>query len=117
MLALIKENLNRRLSVSEMADSIRVSPSRLRQLFREDTGTTPVRYLRNLRFQRAKELLETTLLSVKEIAAEAGLSSVSHFVRNFHETYGRTPGQHRKRSAQRRRNGQTERLGRSRKGQ
>ena len=41
--------------------------------------------------QQAKELLETTFLSVKEIAASVGLTSVGHFVTDFKKAYGMTP--------------------------
>ena len=50
-----------------------------------------IRYSRTLRMQQAKELLETTFLSVKEIAASVGLTSVGHFVTDFKKAYGMTP--------------------------
>ena len=78
-----------------MVGGVNLSPSRLRQLFKQETGTSLMRYLRNLRMERAKELLETTLLTVKKVAARSGISSVSHFVRDFQTAYGHTPTQHR----------------------
>jgi len=100
----MRENIHRPLTVDEMAGAVGVSPSRLRQLFRSETGTTPVHYLRNLRMEQAKELLETTFLSVKEIAGKGGISSVSHFVTNFQRTYGRSPSEHRAASGRARTN-------------
>jgi len=97
VLALMRDNLDRRLTVDEMAGAVGVSSSRLRQLFNNETGTSPVQYLRNLRMEQAKELLETTFLSVKEIAAKGGINSVSHFVTNFQRAYGRSPTEHRAR--------------------
>jgi AraC-like DNA-binding protein len=47
--------------------------------------------------QQAKDLLEATFLSVKEIMNIVGIRDDSHFVRDFKKTYGATPTQHRRR--------------------
>lgn len=91
----INANLHRKLPVSEMANSFQISTAHLRRLFKAETASSPVRYLSGLRIQRARELLETSSLSVKEIAAKVGLSDVSHFVRNFERTSGLPPARHR----------------------
>jgi hypothetical protein len=49
--------------------------------------------------QRAKELLETTFLSVKEIRTTIGINDHSHFIREFKKSYGMTPAQYRTRLA------------------
>jgi len=48
--------------------------------------------------QTAKQLLETTFFSVKEIGTLAGFNDGSHFVRNFKRLYGVTPSEHRERT-------------------
>jgi transcriptional regulator GlxA family with amidase domain len=55
----------------------------------------PLQYLRAVRMKRAKQLLETTFLSVKQIMIEVGLRDESHFVRNFKVTYGLPPARFR----------------------
>ena len=55
----------------------------------------PIRYLRLLRMDRAKNLLESSFLSVKEIAFQVGLNDESHFVRDFKSTYGFSPALYR----------------------
>jgi len=55
----------------------------------------PIRYLRLLRMERAKDLLESSFLSVKEIAFQDGLNDESHFVRDFKSTYGFSPALYR----------------------
>ena len=55
----------------------------------------PTQYLRKLRMERALELLETSLLSIKEIAAKVGYNDSSHFMREFKKSYGSTPSQYR----------------------
>ena len=57
----------------------------------------PIRYLRLLRMERAKDLLESSFLSVKEIAFQVGLNDESHFVRDFKSTYGYSPALYRTR--------------------
>lgn len=52
---------------------------------------SPIHYLKSLRMERAKELLEKSFLSVKEIAHRVGLNDESHFVRDFKLIYGLTP--------------------------
>ena len=48
-------------------------------------------FRRELRMERAKGLLESSFLSVKEIAFQVGLNDESHFVRDFKSTYGYSP--------------------------
>lgn len=89
----MRANVNQRISVNDLASSVQLSPSHLRQLFNCETGKPVVRYLRDLRLDHAKELLETTFLSVKEIAARVGIHSVNHFVTAFKRAEGVTPSQ------------------------
>jgi len=93
----MEDNLHRRLKVGELAQVAHLAPARLRQLFQAETGKPPVQYLMDLRMRRAKELLESSLDSVKEIAAQVGINDVSHFVRKFGKARGLTPARHRSR--------------------
>lgn len=95
VIAFMEHNLNRKLTVPDLAHVARLAPARLRQLFKSETGKSPVRYLTELRMRRAKQLLETSLLSVKEITARIGISDKSHFARTFKRTCGLTPIRHR----------------------
>jgi two-component system, response regulator YesN len=93
-IAFMNANLHRGLSPTEIAQSVHLSPSRVRQLFKKETQTSLGRYLRALRLERAKQLLETTFLSVKEVASSVGLNGVSHFVRDFEKAHRMTPGRY-----------------------
>jgi AraC-like DNA-binding protein len=86
---------NHRVSLSCLAESVNLSPSRVRHLFKVEIGTSPVRFVRMLKMQEAKRLLETTFLTVKEVANRVGLADESHFVRDFKRLYGHPPGRHR----------------------
>jgi two-component system response regulator YesN len=87
-------NPGRKLTSIEIAESVRLTPAYLRQLFKNETGQSLAAYRKQLQLERAKHLLETTFLSVKEIAATVGLSGVSHFVRDFQRKYGATPSRY-----------------------
>ena len=76
---------------SELAELVNLSGSRLRHLFKQETGTTPVRYLKAIRLRRAATLLRTSFMSIKEIAMSVGLTTASYFVREFRKSYGMTP--------------------------
>lgn len=83
------------LSLAEFAQSVNLSVWRLCHIFKSDVGMPPMRYLRLLRMERAKDLLESSFLSVKEIAYRVGLNDESHFVRDFKSTYGSSPALYR----------------------
>jgi len=93
---LIEENLDHPWPAERLADSVRLSPTHLRRLFRQETGVSLSQYGKQLRMTEACRLLQTTLLSVKQIAAKAGAGDVSHFVRNFEKTYGMSPTRYRR---------------------
>jgi AraC-like DNA-binding protein len=94
---LISEDLSRPLVLEEIARAVNLSTPRLRSLFRAETGMTPTQYLKSLRMQKAKELLEETFLNVKQIMLRVGVTDQSHFVRDFRELYGHTPTEYRRR--------------------
>ena len=91
----MREDVRGELSLAEFAQSVNLSVWRLCHIFKSDVGMPPIRYLRLLRMERAKHLLESSFLSVKEIAFQVGLNDESHFVRDFKSTYGFSPALYR----------------------
>ena len=91
----IEANGDRQLSLNEIAQSINVSPWHLCRLFKMGTGTSVNQYLLGLRMQKAKGLLETTCLRVKEIMNQVGIRDESHFARTFKKLYRVSPSQYR----------------------
>ena len=83
--------------VEELARRFEVSTSYLRREFSRAYGTSPAAFLRALRIGNAKNLLESSLLSVEEIAAQSGFSSTSYFIWVFHKTVGESPDRYRRR--------------------
>ena len=95
VIAQMRDDPHQVLTLSMMARSVNLSASRLHSLFNSEIRMPPARYLRIVRLQAAKHLLETTFLSVKEIVALVGCTDESHFLRNFKKRYGVTPSEHR----------------------
>ena len=95
IISLMQEKMGSELSLSDLARVVNLSPSRLHELFKSTTGMPPAKYLRLLRMQQARELLENTFLSVKEIRVRVGFGDESHFVRDFRKVYGISPAQYR----------------------
>jgi AraC family transcriptional regulator, arabinose operon regulatory protein len=87
-------NLHRKLSATEIARAAGISSSRLRHLFKDEVGKSLTGFRRELQLHKAKRLLETTELSVKEVAGSVGISTVSHFVRDFEKAYGLSPARY-----------------------
>jgi AraC-like DNA-binding protein len=83
--------------LSSLADSVNLSKSRLRHLFKKETGTTVKQYLKTVRLNRAAQLFTTTFLSIKEIIAQVGYGSGGHFLVEFKSVYGMTPTAYRER--------------------
>ncbi|MGI8468346.1 MAG: helix-turn-helix transcriptional regulator [Pyrinomonadaceae bacterium] len=82
-------------TVEELAVWANVSPSRLRQIFKQETGMPFVTYTRHLQLERARESLETTLDNIQQISVAVGFHDQSYFNRLFKEKYGLTPIEYR----------------------
>lgn len=93
--ALMHRGMHRKLLLGELAGATGLSVSRLGHLFRNQIGLGPGQYLKLLRMHRAKDLIETSRLSVKEIAARLGYNDPSRFVEDFRRIYGQAPMRYR----------------------
>jgi transcriptional regulator GlxA family with amidase domain len=87
--------LEPRTAIAQLAGSVNLSTSRLRHLFKTETGLSLKRCLIKSRLESGRTHLETSLLSVKEISIKVGYTHMSHFVRDFRRVYHATPAQYR----------------------
>ena len=92
----IRESLESDLTIQQLADSLGVSYSNFRKLFKLHTGLSPALYQQDLRLQRAKELLSTTKMSIKEIAYRLNFDSPDYFSSRFRMKTGLKPSEFRK---------------------
>ncbi|MBA2481449.1 MAG: arabinose operon transcriptional regulator AraC [Planctomycetes bacterium] len=77
--------------LAEIARTCGMSSSRLSHLFREQLGTTPMRYLESHRMNQARELLLMTGRSIGAIAEEVGFADAVWFTRVFRRHVGVSP--------------------------
>lgn len=80
-----------RLTVGQLAKTLGISSSRLRQLFARELGVSPKDYIRECRLTRAASLLVASRLSVKEAMATAGFNDASDFSKAFKARFGVAP--------------------------
>lgn len=92
----IRESLESSLTIQQIAIELGISYSNLRKLFKEYTGIAPAMYQQDLRLQRAKELLATTNISIKEIAYKLNFDSPDYFSSKFKIKTGVKPSDFRK---------------------
>jgi transcriptional regulator GlxA family with amidase domain len=97
VIVVMEGNLQHDLSVTHLAFKVNLSASRLSHLFKTETGLAPRGYLERLRIGKAKELLRTTSLTVKEIRNKVSGVDQRNFVRRFKKETGLTPSNFRRR--------------------
>lgn len=83
------------MSIEELAESVGLSETRLRALFKSSLGLTPKQYVGKTIMEAAAEMVRGSYKRVSEIAAELGFNSDGYFVRVFKKTYGMTPTEYR----------------------
>ncbi|MEU6555185.1 GlxA family transcriptional regulator [Streptomyces sp. NPDC046915] len=93
----ILDNLHNPLPVAEIARRANMSLRNFARVFRREVGTTPGQYVERTRIARARELLETTELTISQIAGRCGFAAPETFFRSFGRTLGLTPREYRHR--------------------
>lgn len=94
MIQFIHDSYSEQIQLSDIASSAKVSQSEANRIFKMFTGKTPYKFLADYRLYRGKLLLDTTDLSVTEIAVLTGFSDTSHFIQTFKKEYDITPGRY-----------------------
>lgn len=96
--AIIQGFQDEKFSVNELAAVVHLSRSHVHRKIKVLTGMSTAIYIRKVRLQKAKELLETTSSSISEIAYQVGFKSPVYFSQVFKETFGESPRKLRKMS-------------------
>jgi AraC-like DNA-binding protein len=91
VVAYIRRNYRCKLSLADLAGTVNLSRWRLCHLFKLDIGTSPEKFLTQVRLEVARHLLETKFLTVKEVMNQIGMSDGSYFARSFRVRYGAAP--------------------------
>ncbi len=87
----LREHFTEELSRESVAHHFKLHPGHVSRLFREH-GENFGDMLQRLRIERARELLDGTGLSIKEIAERCGFHSAGYFIKAFRRESGTTPG-------------------------
>jgi len=95
-IGLIREYYKNGITLDEISRRLRVTPEYLGTLFHREVGTSFSTYIRNVRIDKAKELLCGTQLKLYEIAEKTGYSDPKYFSKVFREVTGLTPAEYRK---------------------
>lgn len=91
----MKENLEKKLTLAELAAYAGYSCSHFSALFFRQTGYSPMAYLNLLKVQRACELLDFTDMQVNQISYKVGIEDAYYFSRLFKQVMGLSPRQYR----------------------
>jgi len=92
----LRDRLAEPVTLAEIADHAAVSPRTLSRWFRAQTGTTPLRWLLRQRVHRAQELLETTGLSIEDVAVRCGFGTSISLRQRFAKLVHTTPQAYRR---------------------
>jgi transcriptional regulator GlxA family with amidase domain len=91
----IKNNVSKQIAVDSMAAQCNMSIRNFSRRFKEATGRTPLQYLQDIRIDTAGDLLQSSNLSIGDIADKVGYSDTSHFSRVFRKKLTISPSDYR----------------------
>ncbi len=92
----LQENLEKPICLAALSQQFSYSSASIRRIFKAETGYTVMEYLSNLRMERAKQLLQSSRLSVEAIATAVGFANIYYFSGAFKAKFGHSPSQYRK---------------------
>lgn len=95
VLKVIDDNLQRDLSLNEVAEAAFLSPSYLSQLLKKQTGMAFVEWVTARRMERAQHLLTHTQDKIYEISNAVGFTDEAYFTRRFRQRFGQSPKEYR----------------------
>jgi AraC-like DNA-binding protein len=95
LIGFIQLNLNKNLTVADLAKKVNLHPDYFSRLFLQLTGERPLPYIHGKRIERAQYLITTSNMPLSQIAEETGFINVPHFTKIFKKITSLTPGQYR----------------------
>ncbi|WP_082561412.1 helix-turn-helix domain-containing protein [Pseudomonas sp. Root569] len=95
VLEYIQHNLDRDISLDDLANAACLSVFHFSRSFKVATGASPIRYISDLRIKRAQSLLIDKDVSISEIAMQSGFTSAANLARSFRKTVGVSPSEYR----------------------
>jgi AraC-like DNA-binding protein len=90
----MRENARRALSIEQVARHVGMSGSHFAHRFSAVARVTPMRFLKQLRLEAARELMLGQSVRAGDAALQVGYESTSHFTRDFKQAFGSAPGEY-----------------------
>lgn len=87
----IESHYKEEISVELLSELVYMAPSYLSSIFKKETGQNLNRFIKSVRMEKAKELLEQTVMKIVDISTGCGYPNVSYFCSSFREYYGISP--------------------------
>ncbi|MDR1335819.1 MAG: AraC family transcriptional regulator [Tannerella sp.] len=94
----IRENINRDITIEELASLCFLSNDHLIRLFKKHNGCTPLQYINRKKIEKAQLMLTVSEKSIKDIAFSLSFSEITYFYRLFKKITGKSPCQYKKQS-------------------
>lgn len=91
----MKGKYHEELSLEDVADHVHLNPYYFSKIFKKQTGETFIDYLTKLRIEKAKEFMQDSQLSMKEVCYLVGYNDPNYFSRVFKKVTGLTPSEYR----------------------
>lgn len=91
----MSRSVHQQIEVNELAAQVGLKTSYYRELFRKETGFSPLEYFTLLKIKKAQQLLEESEISVTKIAFELGFNSSQYFATTFRRLIGKSPSDYR----------------------
>ena len=91
----LTQNMNRRITINELADTFHVSPTQLKNSFKGVYGVSVYSYIRSEKMQAAALMLKQTDCTILDIAGKYGYDNGSKFAKAFKDTIGMSPNEYR----------------------
>ncbi len=90
----ITEHYQEPLTLSDLSEIFNYAPSSISHVFKKEKGTSPIRWLTNIRLEKAKSImLSTPNCDIKKVAELVGYTDARYFSRIFKQLEGRTPSE------------------------
>ena len=95
----IGRHYNEELMLNDISEYVNLSPQHFSKIFKESTNYNYVEYVNNLRISKAKEFMNNTDRTIKEICYQVGYQDPNYFSRIFKKYVGITPTEYMKERA------------------
>lgn len=87
----MEEHLDRNLTLAEISESLHIAKTRLKDMFKKNTGYSIMEYFGRIKIEKAKLLIREESCNITEIAGMLGFSSVHYFSKAYKKATGMSP--------------------------